>query len=374
MKKRKLIGIKTKKKAVTEIIGTLLLLGISVSLFSIVYLSVLTTHSNPTSPSVNMVCTFDDDNITLWHLGGKDLSLDTKVLLNFNDGSNDEIIINKTNLKKIDENDDGKWSTGEKLVYSNNIIVGNQVEVTVVDAISNSIVMSASIPVINPIITSVNNLAYLQTKSTVLISATSKGVDPDNISLWYSWNGYWEDNFDKNDFYVSSYHNMSFNQGNNVIVDKSSTGPDIEYYEGNITSIIIKKPSNSDWSKFYADVNNRENSTFSILDSKGDPILENLDGNNNDISNDITIDTIRLYGEFNYSVTLVSWNVTIKGEDWNLYSVDKNSPWFWNFKFEDIDDGFSLFYWFYSIGKKSNWADETIPGSPYFDTRCKYQP
>jgi len=140
MKKRKLIGIKTKKKAVTEIIGTLLLLGISVSLFSIVYLSVLTTHSNPTSPSVNMVCTFDDDNITLWHLGGKDLSLDTKVLLNFNDGSNDEIIINKTNLKKIDENDDGKWSTGEKLVYSNNIIVGNQVEVTVVDAISNSIV------------------------------------------------------------------------------------------------------------------------------------------------------------------------------------------------------------------------------------------
>ena len=374
MKKRKLIGIKTKKKAVTEIIGTLLLLGISVSLFSIVYLSVLTTHSNPTSPSVNMVCTFDDDNITLWHLGGKDLSLDTKVLLNFNDGSNDEIIINKTNLKKIDENDDGKWSTGEKFVYSNNIIVGNQVEVTVVDAISNSIVMSASIPVINPIITSVNNLAYLQTKSTVLISATSKGVDPDNISLWYSWNGYWEDNFDKNDFYVSSYHNMSFNQGNNVIVDKSSTGPDIEYYEGNITSIIIKKPSNSDWSMFYADVNNRANSTFSILDSKGDPILENLDGNNNDISNDVTIDTIRLYGEFNYSVTLVSWNVTIKGEDWNLYSVDKNSPWFWNFKFEDIDDGFSLFYWFYSIGKKSNWADETIPGSPYFDTRCKYQP
>jgi len=710
MKKRKLIGNKSNKKAVTEVLGTLLLLGISVSLFSIVYLSVLTTPSNPHSPSVNIGCTFDENNIILSHLGGKDLSLDTKVLFTFNDGSTDEIIINDymTSEYKVDE----KWGLGEKVVYSSSSLIGNQVEVAVVDVKSNSIVMIASVPPVNPIITFVNNLAYLQTESTISISATSSGVNPDNVSLWYYWNGLWEDNFDDNDTNVSSYHNMSFSSGDYVTVNQSGIGSDIEdyvddntgnvdgsldngvhsnfenektkdttydtltegntnlgsedyvdsdtsnvdsstdkgthgnfnnqktldgsfdtlteentagggstttlidddfegannwntdwdivttysvspthsiecdryendlissdlntagassitisfkyriddidgsdninvyyydgnyydaieeigddqedtwltysdtiynsggdaqyfvndfrlaidgssidngehlwvddvliqkeiivenyeidlevqwtnidydetyeelciyagtmgsediivdawngvswetvfsdlstgwnnasittwltsstftirykggtettdtnqdtwqidatlihvwtpsgdiYYEGNITSITITKPSNSDWSMFYADVNNRANSTFSILNAAGNPLLENLDGTGNNISNDVTVNTIRLFGEFNYSVTLDSWNVTIDGEDWNIYSTDTSSPWSWNFDFED-NNGFILFYWFYSIGKKSGWPDENTPEGLGYDTRCKYQP
>jgi len=104
------------------------------------------------------------------------------------------------------------------------------------------------------------------------------------------------------------------------------------------------------------------------------PNLLRLYSNGNDISSYVAIDTILLFGEFNGSVRLNSWNVTIEGEAWTEYDIDTSSPWIWNFNFKNVNEGFSLFYWFYSIGKKSGWPNENIPVSPEYDTNCKYEP
>jgi len=69
----------TNKFAVNEIFGTILLLGISVSLFSIVYISVLTMpHSTPTN-STDIYFSYNGTKIILTHSGGKELNVNTQI-------------------------------------------------------------------------------------------------------------------------------------------------------------------------------------------------------------------------------------------------------------------------------------------------------
>ena len=142
------------------------------------------------------------------------------------------------------------------------------------------------------------------------------------------------------------------------------------FYEGNITSIDITKPTNKNWSFFNANVNNIAYSTFKILDDSNNVLLSNLDGLNNNISI-ISSDTIRLYGSFNGSVRLNSWNVKYGSENWLEYNIDTNgiNGWDWSFNF---DNGTGI-YRFYSIGGKNGWPDETAPISPDYDAICYYK-
>jgi len=90
-------------------------------------------------------------------------------------------------------------------------------------------------------------------------------------------------------------------------------------FDGNITSIAITKPVGSFWSNFYAEVNNTVNSTFSIINATtGTVIQSSLVGNGDSISS-ITDDVIKLYGFFNGSVKLSSWNLS-----WTTVWSNKN--------------------------------------------------
>ncbi len=143
------------------------------------------------------------------------------------------------------------------------------------------------------------------------------------------------------------------------------------YYEGWIKSVDITKPSTSNWDKFYADVDNPTDSTFSILNIADNVLLSGLDGDGDDISS-ISSNKIRLYGEFNGPVTLDSWNVSTTPQGvWAEWSDSSNPdaifPWNWNF---DFTDGIGN-YEFYSIGKYGS----DIENPPvYADARCYYNP
>ena len=65
--------------AINEIVGTMLLLGISVSIFSIVYISVLTIPYPSSTPSSNIYFSLDETKIVLTHFGGKELDLESDV-------------------------------------------------------------------------------------------------------------------------------------------------------------------------------------------------------------------------------------------------------------------------------------------------------
>ena len=126
--------------AVSETVGTLLLLGISVSLFSVIYLSVLMVSPFPTRPSVNLICTVEKNNITLEHRGGKTLDLDTEIIVTTN-GTNETLTVNDYMNNESKEN--GVWNIGERVVYPAGDITDLKVSVTVVDVYSNSVIMMA---------------------------------------------------------------------------------------------------------------------------------------------------------------------------------------------------------------------------------------
>jgi len=81
---------KTKKignKAISEVFGTLLILGISVTFFSIIYASILSIQVNPATPSIDLVGSVEDNYLIINNLGGKPLDLDTKVIVTQDNGN-----------------------------------------------------------------------------------------------------------------------------------------------------------------------------------------------------------------------------------------------------------------------------------------------
>jgi len=143
---------KRKNQAVSEIVGTVLLLGIAIAMFALVQLFAFgLLNENPNSPSVRLIGSYDDTNIIIFHNGGESLPSNTKILFTIN-GANtrinvsddDYFYLNESNSK---EPNNGKWDIGEKIEYPIPPILlpVNSLSVTVVDVSSNSVIMSATI-------------------------------------------------------------------------------------------------------------------------------------------------------------------------------------------------------------------------------------
>jgi len=126
--------------AVNEILGTILLLGISVSIFSIVYISVLTFPYTPSTPSSNIYFSLDETKVVLTHYGGKELDLESEVRIII--GDEPPITVNVSDFLD-DEDVDNYWGFGEQFVYNDTTgaVLENSVVVTVIDIDSNSVVI-----------------------------------------------------------------------------------------------------------------------------------------------------------------------------------------------------------------------------------------
>jgi hypothetical protein len=137
--------IRKSNHAVSEVLGTVLLLGMAVSMFSLLSFTVLSYPFNPSPPSVNLVGYMGGTNnvtgktnVTVEHYGGESLDIiTTKVIVITQETSTNVNITSSLN----DSNNNNMWDIGEKLVYPVNV-TEKQVEVTVVDIKSNSIIMS----------------------------------------------------------------------------------------------------------------------------------------------------------------------------------------------------------------------------------------
>jgi hypothetical protein len=100
--------------AVSEIIGTMLLLIIAVAAFSTVYMNVL-SDEGPTPYIHNTIVSYVDGlNIVLEHHGGDPLSLDTLITITI--GPSKDIITPKEYLSAKDKAD-GEWNVGEQIIY-----------------------------------------------------------------------------------------------------------------------------------------------------------------------------------------------------------------------------------------------------------------
>ncbi len=130
--------------AVSEIIGTLLILGITVSLFSVVSLSIFSIQPPTPAPTVNIVCTVDGNKLILEHYGGEPLGLDTKIFLTVCNQS----LVQTTAGELLDEKSkaDGVWNIGERLVYPFTYDKDYpHAEAQVVDIKTNSCILNADV-------------------------------------------------------------------------------------------------------------------------------------------------------------------------------------------------------------------------------------
>jgi FlaG/FlaF family flagellin (archaellin) len=131
------------KQAVSEVIGVVLLLGITISLFTILNFYVFNFSFNPSAPSVNLIGTIDKANkiINIEHNGGESLEGNINVIITI--GS--YLYQNTSSELLLDVNADTKWNFGETvqfLIPSTINIKGQYIRVEVVDPVSNSIILS----------------------------------------------------------------------------------------------------------------------------------------------------------------------------------------------------------------------------------------
>jgi len=147
---------KRKNHAVSEIVGTVLLLGIAIAMFTLVQLFAFGLLSeNPNSPSVRLIASIENGNVTIYHNGGESLPSNTKILFTINDDFTNtvNITVSDDNYLKESENSDKIWDIGEKVVYNvsnhpswhTHTSSVNSVLVMVLDTSSNSVIMSTTI-------------------------------------------------------------------------------------------------------------------------------------------------------------------------------------------------------------------------------------
>ena len=138
-----------KNLAVSEVIGTIILLVISVSAFSVVYASFFSADIDDDFPTVTLVGTIFDNNLILEHRGGESISLQTEVLMDFETGNRSSVIIEESDYMDDQDKEDGKWNMGEKFTYSLDNISHfrrfDSVDLLVIEGESLSIVMNGKV-------------------------------------------------------------------------------------------------------------------------------------------------------------------------------------------------------------------------------------
>jgi FlaG/FlaF family flagellin (archaellin) len=132
-----------KNRAASEVVGTLLLVGIGVSLFALLSIVTFTMpsifFSDPT-PSTNIIGRVEGNTVVFEHYGGRALPLDTKITVMF---AETPYIVTVGDVLDSSSKKDGQWNIGEKIVIVNNdpnlpIMLINTI---ITDIQSNTVVM-----------------------------------------------------------------------------------------------------------------------------------------------------------------------------------------------------------------------------------------
>ena len=127
----------------SEVVGTLLLVSIGVSLFAVLTIVTFTMpsvfFSDPT-PSTNIIGRVDGNTVVFENYGGRALPLDTKITVMF---AETPLIMTIGDLLDSASKADGEWNIGEKIVILNNDpnLPIMRINVIITDTASNTIVM-----------------------------------------------------------------------------------------------------------------------------------------------------------------------------------------------------------------------------------------
>ena len=147
------MGLIKDDKAVSEIVGTVLLLAIAICIFSLLSVIVMSYPIPSDTPSANLVGTIIKTNegeysLVIEHRGGTSLRLDTKVLLEFSNGTSKSIRIGEKQYLDTNAKEDNLWGIGECFIYTDSNLKNQNVTISIVDVESNSMIMTGLLQVI----------------------------------------------------------------------------------------------------------------------------------------------------------------------------------------------------------------------------------
>jgi len=191
---KKIRSLRHSNEMVSDIVGVVLLLAIVVSIFSTLYVTVLSYPSGQTPPIVTIVGTVDGDNIILEHRGGVALGPDTEIPITI---AGEKLLMpdGRTPTVRdilVDSNGDGMWNIGERLVQKFNYSIDNpDADVMAIDVKTNSLVLQGTIDIHpeddigikvkvsnqNPVARSSINLTIIATNYRGDMSATYVEID-----------------------------------------------------------------------------------------------------------------------------------------------------------------------------------------------------
>lgn len=138
---------KNSNEMVSEIVGTALILGITVAVISMLYTVVLAYPAPGDSTFVDLVGTVEGDNIIIEHRGGDALGFGTKVIITIDDET-DEFTIGETDYLGPKAKMNNRWNVGESLEYQFNYSLNySEAEITVIDEY-NTIVLKGILDII----------------------------------------------------------------------------------------------------------------------------------------------------------------------------------------------------------------------------------
>lgn len=127
--------------AVSEIVGTLILIVIAISTFTAVSLIVLNPWSHfdeESAPQVLLVGFIEDNDVVIEHKGGIPLETQTKLTVTI-DSTVDTFDVDDFTYW-FDQNSDGQWTVGERVIYPGGNLSGRRVACMIVDVEKNSII------------------------------------------------------------------------------------------------------------------------------------------------------------------------------------------------------------------------------------------
>ena len=131
---------------VSEIIGSMLLLLIVISVFSLIQFQVFSDEGPENKTIVKIGGRIEGTNVVLEHQGGEPLELDTEISITVGGIKYKGPVGNWLD----DKNDDGVWNIGERMLFSfeyNLSRLGDyqEVDITAIDAWSNSVIFMGPI-------------------------------------------------------------------------------------------------------------------------------------------------------------------------------------------------------------------------------------
>ena len=143
--------------AVSEVLATVLLLGMTITLFGFLNYMVFSFSFEPAAPSVNLIGSIEEDqpttNITIEHTGGESLDATTEIIITIGSVTHTETLQNIqhgiTNWTYIALNDDKNpdtWDFGETIIFTSaSDLTDTYIQALVRDPSSNTLILSVTL-------------------------------------------------------------------------------------------------------------------------------------------------------------------------------------------------------------------------------------